>query len=29
MSGEKELRRSGRFSQMVATLSDTSVTMVW
>jgi hypothetical protein len=28
MSGEKELRRSGRFSQIVATLSDTSVRMV-
>jgi hypothetical protein len=29
MSGEKELRCSGRFSQIVATLSDTSVRMVW
>ena len=29
MSGEKALRRSGRFSQIVATLSDTSVRMVW
>ena len=29
MSAEKELRRSGRFSQIVATLPDTSVRRVW
>lgn len=29
MPAEKELRRSGRFSQIVATLPDTSVRRVW